>query len=96
MPTPVGTENLSATTAVAVRITHGSRRFSFAEMNGRIQRDYLDESASPSVVRVVPLLRVFTEEASRRIAVGNVRIVVSGDRKVALEVFLEGCGRKET
>ena len=90
MPSPTDTRKINEDSAPTVRIQHGMKRFSHAEMESRTFLDCLGESESPSVIRVVPLLRVFTIAQSRCIAVGNIRIVVSGLQQVAVEVFLDG------
>ncbi|TFD51091.1 hypothetical protein E3T43_16990 [Cryobacterium sp. Hh7] len=96
MPSPIDTRQINKDGAPIVRIQHGMKRFLFAEMESRTFLDCLGESESPSVIRVVPLLRVFTIAQSRFIAVGNVRIVVSGVQQVAFEVFLDGIWKEET
>ncbi|KFF58138.1 hypothetical protein JF66_20875, partial [Cryobacterium sp. MLB-32] len=70
--------------------------FIYAEMKSRTSLDFLGEKETPSVIRIVPLLRIFTIAQARCIAVGNVRIVVSGLQQVAFEVFLDGIWKEGT
>ncbi|TFB67985.1 hypothetical protein [Cryobacterium sp. Hz9] len=90
MPSPTDIRKVNKDNAPTVRIQHGLKRFLHEEMKSRTFLDCLGESESPSIIRVVPLLLVFTIAQSRCIVVGNIRIVVSGIQQVAFEVFLDG------